>query len=540
MAHTNNQTAIHERIDRLNEEAWSYRFSDLQRCRRLSQKALELAYTEQYGLGRAYALRNLGTCAYSSGEHEDALRLLTEGAELGRTLNDQVLVRDCLNFQAAVYASLGDFETASRFAEDAYRLSQHLQDAAGQVYGLMNLGVLYYELGRFEQALETHLEALEKSRAVMDDARELNALVNVGNAYTGLQRFHDAVSVFEEALHLAESRGLHERKSLILVNLGEALGHLGRVNEALEVLERARLLIGPNGPREGLAHCLLNEGAIYLQGNQPDRALSVLTEGLHEVTAIGSKSLQGRFHQELARTYKLLGNPAWALEHFETFHRLEREVRDLEAERRLRAFSAQHETEKARAEAEIERLRNVELAQALEALETKSRELERLVIQDPLTDLYNRRHLEAALRTEFVHAKQSGWPLPVALVDVDDFKNINDQFSHQVGDAVLVAVAQLLRAQTRTSDIVARYGGEEFAVVLPRLTMDQAHTVCERLREVVEAHDWAQIHPDLRVTISIGLASETTLENFERLLSAADARMYKAKRAGKNRVVSSG
>jgi GGDEF domain-containing protein len=147
-------------------------------------------------------------------------------------------------------------------------------------------------------------------------------------------------------------------------------------------------------------------------------------------------------------------------------------VRAESVERRLRVMSLSRDLEKARAEAEIERLKSVELAQALEALRKANFEkstlvqaLEEQVIRDPLTKLYNRRHLEAALAKEYAQAQHTGQPLAVAIVDIDDFKRINDQFSHLTGDLVLQKVAEVMSHNARQSDILARYGGEEFVLV---------------------------------------------------------------------------
>jgi diguanylate cyclase (GGDEF)-like protein len=491
-----NSITDHARIDRLNAEAWGYRFSDLQRCLRLSHKAFELSENFDHHQGKAYALRNLGFCAYASSEYEKALELLIQGTNLGRDLEDDTLVRDCLNFTAAVYASLGDFEAASGIAQQAYRLSQTLDDVPGQVYGLINLGT----------------------------------------SYVGLKRYTDAVQTLRDALTLAEHLGLTERKTHILVNLGEALGYLGSFDEALDALERARALIGDDGPREGLVHCLLNEGTIHLGRGAPEAAIQALEPGLREAVALGSKALEFQLHERLAQAHKDAGDHIQALEHFERFHQLERQVRDQDSERKLRAFTAQHEIEKAHAAAEIERLRNVELAHALEALEVKSQELEQLVVRDPLTNLYNRRHLETALAMEYAQAAAANRPLPLAMLDVDDFKQINDQFSHQLGDEVLIVVAELIRANLRDTDIAARYGGEEFVLVLPNTTTEHALKICERVRHVVETHTWTNLHSDLRVTISLGLACDSSLPSHEKLLSAADASMYQAKRMGKNRL----
>jgi len=211
----------------------------------------------------------------------------------------------------------------------------------------------------------------------------------------------------------------------------------------------------------------------------------------------------------------------------------------------------QLELERAEKRAELERFKNTELAQAnaalqatlnentvlLEKLQEQALRLEQQTREDALTGLSNRRHLEERLALEFNSAKRHGTPLCVALVDIDDFKGVNDTLSHQIGDAVLRTVAEIFGQFVRESDLVARYGGEEFVLVFPQTALSGALAVCERIREAVESYPWAHLHPDLEVTLSIGVAAELGVKDHEKVLLLADTKLYEAKHAGKNRVL---
>ncbi len=156
--------------------------------------------------------------------------------------------------------------------------------------------------------------------------------------------------------------------------------------------------------------------------------------------------------------------------------------------------------------------------------------------EDFLTGLFNRRYLELLLSQEFARARRYNLKLSVAMADIDHFKIINDTFSHQVGDEVLRVIAQLFRQSIRSFDIIARYGGEEFVLILPETDIDEAIMVCERIRKTVENHDWPSIAQGLSVTISFGLTDDMSRENYEKLLSLADVRLYEAKNGGRNQV----
>jgi diguanylate cyclase (GGDEF)-like protein/PAS domain S-box-containing protein len=159
-------------------------------------------------------------------------------------------------------------------------------------------------------------------------------------------------------------------------------------------------------------------------------------------------------------------------------------------------------------------------------------------VRDPLTGLFNRRFLEDALSREIQSAERGAWPLSLAIIDLDHFKQFNDRFGHQAGDKVLRAMADLFRSHFRSNDIVCRYGGEEFAVILPQSTAKQAAARANDLRARAKKLVLQLENRTLdRVTLSVGIAAfpENTVAAQE-LLRAADACLYRSKREGRDRV----
>ncbi|MGQ9806875.1 MAG: GGDEF domain-containing protein, partial [Chlorobiales bacterium] len=116
------------------------------------------------------------------------------------------------------------------------------------------------------------------------------------------------------------------------------------------------------------------------------------------------------------------------------------------------------------------------------------------------------------------------------------FKKVNDTYSHQIGDEVLKRVAILMQMNCRKEDVVARYGGEEFVLLFPETTTEKAVIACEKVRTAIEKFDWSHIHPDLKITISIGICGDTSQPSFEKMLSIADQHLYRAKQNGRNQV----
>ncbi len=160
------------------------------------------------------------------------------------------------------------------------------------------------------------------------------------------------------------------------------------------------------------------------------------------------------------------------------------------------------------------------------------REVERLATRDSLTELANRRYFEESLRREAARAKRLGTPLSLLVLDVDHFKQINDTFGHQTGDAVLREVADALVGHTKSFDLAARFGGDEFMVLLPDCAPADAARVGDRVRVHV-----TQAVRRAPVTVSVGVATmPANALDAERLVAAADAALYEAKRDGRDRI----
>jgi diguanylate cyclase (GGDEF)-like protein len=172
-----------------------------------------------------------------------------------------------------------------------------------------------------------------------------------------------------------------------------------------------------------------------------------------------------------------------------------------------------------------------------EELRVQAERFERQATHDKLTGLPNRRHADSYLQHQVDIAQRTKRSGALALADVDHFKRINDGYSHAIGDKVLERVARMLREGCRKSDFVARYGGEEFVLYFPDTGVDRAVQVCSQLRQAVQGADWSDIAPDFAVTISFGLAETRDHAHARTILDEADARLYRAKREGRNRII---
>lgn len=174
---------------------------------------------------------------------------------------------------------------------------------------------------------------------------------------------------------------------------------------------------------------------------------------------------------------------------------------------------------------------NAFIANSLDVL----RQAKHNAITDALTELGNRYWMQDVFDRELKRALQDGRPACIAMIDIDGFKRFNDRYGHIAGDRVLSSVAKVLRKHLRPTDLIARFGGDEFAAFLPGISLDKARQTADRIRERV-----LKISPsslETPVTVSIGVAAIGPGDDLAELIHRADAAMYEAKAAGRNRVI---
>ncbi len=304
-------------------------------------------------------------------------------------------------------------------------------------------------------------------------------------------------------------------------NLAEIKCHLGPLAESREHITSALAMCEQEGYGALRWRLQISLGELQLEEGDPAAAWATLQESFQAAAGSDPRAAQLRLHHALARAARELGRADDALQHLTQYVKLDRarSVAQLHAQSTL--FVTRVEAEQARLEAQRQRVRAV-------ALEEDSR-------RDQLTGLGNRREVEQRLPGMLQEALEIGRPLAMVMLDVDHFKQVNDQFGHACGDQVLVTLGQLLRAGTRSPDLVARLGGEEFMIALADTDATQAQEVCERLRRAVANHPWHEVATALSVTVSMGCAVTPPVMH-ELLNARADEALYRAKAAGRNQV----
>ena len=587
-----------ERIPPLLAQARVLHAEEPARALRLAEEALTLAGSDP-SARLADCLLEAGICHRWLTRYDEALACLDRALRLSRERPDPVIELQCLGEIALIRAYQADYPAQIENALRALAIARAVGDESRVGKLLQYVGVGYFELADYAAALPYYLEALDEAEQagrgsdlsfalhniaglyrIMGDAEtgrlfsekclqaaresatainEAGALCQISEYLSGRGEYAQALEVSGEALSVA--RRIRQTQPSAELNVrqsqGQAYAGLGQWPEAIACFQEALKIAGSSQDRRYESIFLQELAAAYRQEGRRVDARAALEQALAAAEEAGARQHVYTAHRDLGKLCQEEGDLAGALAHAEAYHAVEREVRTAEADNRAKALAVRMQVEAAKQEslahqrdAELHRLRNVELAAAnrtlqqqaallqaqAEEMQAQAEELRRRATEDGLTGLYNRRYLEGALARQFHEARRSGAPLAVAMADVDHFKGINDRFGHQIGDEVLMTVAHLFREACRASDVIARYGGEEFALALPGTDLAGGVEVCERVRRAVQTHTWAAIHPALGVTVSLGVSADPSATHHERLLGLADEQLYAAKRAGRNRV----
>ena len=483
----------------------------------VGQEALQWIRDTEDHAGRADLLCNMAACFLELGLDQDALGHISEGVEAARKTGDVRLLCQAYNRIGLANGQLGQYDEAERFLTDALAIARESQNAEELYRTLNNLGVV----------------ASDSFDACRDRGEDELAAHAIARARTFAQ----------EALQVAHGSGNAYRAALCLSNLGRYLGVSGEVGPSFELLDQAYALAIKHGYRSLALACDGIRAEILVQSGRHHQAIPVLLIALERAQAMYSSALVRDMHLQLYKAYKARGSMTEALEQHEKFHALVKtqlEQRSHTQSRlllnRMELDQARFGAERARMEADLQRVRAERMAIEKAQLEAEAIELGRNLLADPLTGLGNRRQIDLGLPPLLVHASRSGMTLSIAVLDIDHFKEVNDRFGHPVGDTVLKELADILRRTLRTGDMIARMGGEEFLIALIDTPSQYARDTCERLRVAVERHAWDDVAVGLQVTVSIGLCIQVVGLDMPEILARVDSALYKAKNGGRNQI----
>lgn len=539
-------------------------------------------FAERVGdrVGEARAISNLGVLAQRMGDPFRAVEHFTQSLAMQRAIGNEREISNSLNNLGFVYSTdLADYATSLSDHLEALAIRERLGDETGIALSLNNIGIVYARLREYDHALDYFARALALRKTLGNKARIAATLSNIGDAY--LDKHDPATAMRYQRAALALRIALEDRSAIALSRRTIGVIHLALHNlpAARRELLLAQQLAAASGDRGLVVQARLALSAYERERGAPPLAVAYAQAALALADSMRSRELSRQASTELAIAQEQQGELAQALDDFkrsktlsdsifnaqtsERIARLERAIGDQQRLRDLEALERSQADLRAKA-SERALQRNgaaaIALIIAIVAFFLHRRRVEgarlaeSLSVTDTLTGLRNRRYVQQTIEMDVAAslrrtraAQLRALPADDAdlvffMLDLDHFKEINDEHGHAAGDRLLVDVSGVLRATCRDSDVVVRWGGDEFVIVARFTDRQISEVTAERLRGAVAAH--VTVLPNgrrLRTTCSIGFAAfpfdlqEPAATTWEEVLAMADQTSYAAKRNGRNR-----
>ncbi|NQD35420.1 diguanylate cyclase [Permianibacter sp. IMCC34836] len=550
----------------LSYECWlAFSEQDAAAAMRLAEAGMAFARDAKQDRWYADLQMCRGFAFESQSRYDEALADYEFAISEGRRLDNHELLSDALSSRADLYSLRGNFAKALADYQESYPLFLEINRPRNIRYVLGGIANLYSRLGEHERALEYFQQLLTAAEASGEPPVIGATLINIGHALSrkhepkqALERYQQAWDIFKglnfpgQLAVLQQSMGACQvelnHPELALPLLDDSIARYQKIGDPIQIaltkVYRGQALQGLHREREALAEF--------------DAAVPVLRE--HQM-------LRYLADAEKARTQLLASNKQWpeaytALDGFLKTHlELDSQLREEQTARMRVQFDSEKKeqenrllqkekamTDKALSDADhIRWLQSVAIGLAALLLVVigylaykqvkATRRMQALALTDELTRLPNRRHILTYANDQIALARDNKSALSVLVFDVDYFKRINDSYGHLTGDKVLQRISDVCNAALREGDKLGRTGGEEFLVILPGTKAVAAMDVAERLRQAVDEIDCRDLHPDLHVTISLGVCEwDNSFDDISQLSHQADNALYRAKESGRNRV----
>ena len=508
-----------EKIRALNQQAWDLCKKDGPEALHLSKRAQALLSNcaEAERIDEFECLKTQTYCLDMLSKPDEALPIGLRANQLAEQIGDKYRIGLIQSLLGRIYWHIDDYPTSMDYYLKALKLVQTEDHPDLEISLINGLGLVQYGLENYNESLGYFKACLEKSSEDNLSGRA-DANNNIAYVLHMLRRDREALDYAEAALSLSSRLGTYVEKLYVLHSLGAIHFALRNYDQAMIFLQEGLEISRRNRSQLLELTYVAEISSIHQVRGNFDEAEEELLLALQLAEKINSLANISLIHERLIAIYKGKQDYKSALEHFEAFHAVYEKIFNDKSDRRIKNLEIINQVESTRKQAELYR----ELAGT-----------------DPLTSLVNRRRFLEIAEAAIQNLKINKGQLAVIILDIDHFKNVNDQYGHKAGDEVLTAIAACIKNSLRGGDVAGRYGGEEFVVLVNGASSDQCLKIAERIRVAVAQQVIPIDHAAVTVTISLGITSinPDQVLPLDELIDRADQAMYIAKKQGRNRVV---
>jgi signal transduction histidine kinase len=365
----------------LLDEAHSIKFNEPQKAIELANFAYVHSLKSSDEKLEASSLYALGVCNELISNYPQAMKFLSEAIKLSQLLGEKRIMGDSLNCVGIINDNLNNYSNALKAYLKALKIYEELGENKKIAIVFSNIGLIYTNIKDYKNALRAYSQSLDIAEEENDEESLLVTNINIGLTHTLLGNYGESQRFLNDALDLANRRNDKKRKAMALEHLADIYVRLGNYSGAYELYEQSKAIKEELDDRKGLAKIYGTEGQIQLLENKIDEAKSNFRKALELATELGMKKSVFELHRSLSEAYEKSGEASIALNHLKLAYSRELEFLSEEAELKAKNISTQLEIEQAQKEAEIQRLRNIELAKALEDVKKLNIELKNLNIE---------------------------------------------------------------------------------------------------------------------------------------------------------------
>ncbi|NOZ14063.1 MAG: diguanylate cyclase [Acidobacteria bacterium] len=546
-----------------------YYNSELEKSEKAYKNALAAGKAMKMPLVIGGALNGIGVVALSRGKTDAALKFMEDSLPYLKKAGVKSKLAAIYNNVSVIYYNRGRFSTALDNISKALKLYEETDNKAGICIALNAIGNIQIKLSRIDAGLASFRKSLKISRETGNPQLELISLINVGDVERKQGHIKEALKNFRAALELAKENKNRDYTGVCLNNIGDAYRSLGMYKKALRNYLEALTIFEELKAKPRISFALANIGQLYALRRQPQKAETYLLKAYRMSKEIQDQNRLKDTTESLYRLYEKQHRYKEALKFRNEFDKIKNKQMSAQAYEKISQLEARHEKEKRQKEIQLlkkeqeirdERIRHQQVTLTLVVIATilalvllmtlyrryklkvkSSKELEKafqkmeeLAGTDQLTGLYNRRSFLERVEIETVRMGRTWKPFSFIMLDIDNFKTINDTFGHECGDTVLKALAKALKNSLRLQDVSARWGGEEFLLLLPDTGIQGAFRLAEKIRRNIESIRVSCNGDTIRFTVSAGVSSYDHPGAIDSVIRKADEALYLAKKSGKN------
>lgn len=487
------------------------------------KELLALARTGKSAEQEAMISLDYGKFLSFQGNYAEALRLLHKAENTFGELKNDNKTRITLNSIAILYGRIGEDKKSLEYFQEVLKQNRQLGKRRNEAVVLYNMGRRYEDLKDYDAALQSYQASLKIHRELKNTASEATVEKSLGGLYNIKKQPEKAVPYLLKSLNVFEKKGLVKSQAQVHLELATAYRNLKKYPLAARSLKKTEKMFGSKASLTQKIDLTEQQALLYRdQGSWKEAYIKMAEFKQYSEEQIQKQKAEQLLRQQMKFEVNKKGNENLILKRENQLK--EQKLRDSNRIRTLQV-AVMALVAVLCSLISIFLVRQVRIA----------RRMRTLAHTDELTKIANRRHVITYGEELLKQCRELNLPFSVLLLDIDYFKKINDTFGHSIGDVVLTKTAEICASALRKGDCIGRFGGEEFLIILPASSPQQAAEVAERICTRLALATMSDIHSKLRVTLSIGAASDITASaSLEDLVAKADEALYHVKNHGRN------